>query len=319
MGVKAKVLATAFVSISMASSAHAIEFVFDYSYDDGFMTTEKRAILEQAASVLEARITDELGAIGPDGDFRSRIFFSSPATGVSANDMNAVIGANQLRVYVGNRGLGADVSHNSFGGVVSPTGGSNSNPDYVAYRAEMMGRGQPGVADSPQTDFGPWGGALAFNSSLSYYVDGDLSTTETFEGYDFYTAALRGLVGVLGFGGGIVSNTAASYTAQADTTNMLFIGANAMAANGGVGVALDDESYRFLGASVTSMAGGFSQTALMTRMLSAGERRQITDVDWAVLSDIGWQVAAVPEPAEYAMFLAGLGVLAVAVRRRHRD
>lgn len=318
MGVKARVLAAAVASLSMAGSAQAIEFVFDYSYDDGFMTDERKAILEQAASVLEARITDELGAIGPDGDFRSRLFFSSPATGVSANDQNAVIGANQLRVYVGNRGLGEDVTHTSFGGVVSPTGGSNSNPDYVAYRAEMIGRGQAGVADSPQTDFGPWGGALAFNSAMDYYYDSDLSTSETFEGYDFYTAALRGLIGVLGFGGGLVSNTAASYTALADTTDMLFLGENAMAANGGAGVALDDESYRFLGASVTSTVGGLSQTALMTRMLSAGERRQMTDVDWAVLSDIGWQVAAVPEPGEYAMFLAGLGVLTVAVRRRRR-
>jgi len=314
MGMKAKILAAAVASISMAGSAQAIEFVFDYSYDDGFMTLERRAILEQAASVLETRITDELGAIGPDGTFRSRIFFSSPATGQSANDQSAVIGANQLRVYVGNRGLGEGVTHNSVGTVASPTGGSG--PEYDAYRAAMMSRGQTGVLTSPQTDFGPWGGALAFNSAMAYYFDNDLSTTESFEGYDFYTAALRGLIGILGFGGGLVNNTAASYTAQADTTNMLFNGENAVAQNGGLAVALDDDSYRFLGASVSSTVGGLSQTALMTMTLSAGERRQVTDLDWAVLSDIGWQVAAVPEPAEYAMFLAGLGVLTVVSRRR---
>lgn len=314
MNMKTKVLAAAVASISMAGSAQAIEFVFDYSYDDGFMTLERRAMLEQAASVLEMRITDELGAIGPDGTFRSRIFFSSPATGQSANEQSAVIGANQLRVYVGNRGLGEGVTHNSAGTVASPTGGSGDA--FNAYRAAMMSRGQAGVLTSPQTDFGPWGGALAFNSAMAYYFDNDLSTTESFEGYDFYTAALRGLIGILGFGGGLVSNTAASYTAQADTANMLFNGVNAVAENGGVAVALDAESYRFLGESVASTVGGLSQTALMTRTLSAGERRQVTDLDWAVLSDIGWHVAAVPEPADYAMLLAGLGVLTVVSRRR---
>jgi hypothetical protein len=316
MNMKAKVLAVAVASISMAGSAQAIEFVFDYSYDDGFMTLERRAILEQAASVLETRITDELGAIGPDGTFRSRIFFSSPATGQSANEQSAVIGANQLRVYVGNRGLGEGVTHNSAGTVASPTGGDMSDAAYTAYRAAMMSRGQAGVLTSTQTDFGPWGGALAFNSAIAYYFDNDLSTTESFEGYDFYTAALRGLIGILGFGGGLVNNTAASYFAQADNANKLFNGVNAVAENGGVAVALDAESYRFLGESVASTVGGLSQTALMTKTLSAGERRQVTDLDWAVLSDIGWQVAAVPEPAEYAMFLAGLGVLTVVSRRR---
>ena len=59
-----------------------------------------------------------------------------------------------------------------------------------------------------------------------------------------------------------------------------------------------------------------AQTALMTQTLNTGERRALTALDYAILRDIGWQAAPVPEPAEYAMFLAGLGVLAAVARRR---
>lgn len=39
-------------------------------------------------------------------------------------------------------------------------------------------------------------------------------------------------------------------------------------------------------------------------------------LDYAGFRDIGWQVAVVPEPGEWAMLLAGLGLIAFSVRRR---
>jgi len=59
---------------------------------------------------------------------------------------------------------------------------------------------------------------------------------------------------------------------------------------------------------------------------SARETRTLTELDYAALADIGWQVTGynytentpIPEPETWAMLLAGLGIMSVAAKRRHR-
>lgn len=315
-------------AMAMAGNAHAaIEFVFDYGTDTAnYMTSEKKAILEAAASRIELRINDTLSAIAPSGDFAPNIFTSAPETGVSMSGPTS-IGANQIYVYVGSQGLGNETERVITGEVrlaTRPPSVPGNDPAFVAYRDSLRSRGQEGYTSN--TDYSPWGGSLAFNSALDYYLDADLSTTEAFEGHDFYTVALRGLVAVLGYG--TSGNSIPSYQRYVDGEELAFVGDNATAEYGGsVPLAyyflIDEEGNeyevfddRHLDDSVVSSVAGASQTALMTLSINAGERRQVTDLDWAVLSDMGWQVAAVPEPAEYAMLLAGLGVLTVAARCR---
>ena len=52
-----------------------------------------------------------------------------------------------------------------------------------------------------QTDFGPWGGAISFNSNSNWYFDPDITTDESFSNqFDFYSVAVHELAHVLGFG-----------------------------------------------------------------------------------------------------------------------
>ena len=57
-------------------------------------------------------------------------------------------------------------------------------------------------------------------------------------------------------------------------------------------------------------------TLRLTQVYQQGQRKYLTDLDWALLADVGWQVTAVPEVQTWAMMLAGLGLLGWRMRRR---
>lgn len=50
--------------------------------------------------------------------------------------------------------------------------------------------------------------------------------------------------------------------------------------------------------------------------LTVGTRKYFTELDFAAMQDIGWQVTAVPEADTWAMLLAGLGLISMATRYR---
>jgi hypothetical protein len=58
-----------------------------------------------------------------------------------------------------------------------------------------------------------------------------------------------------------------------------------------------------------------AQEAAMDPDLTSGTRKMLTALDAAALTDIGWNVAAVPEPTS-ALFAAFAGGVMLAVRRR---
>ena len=57
------------------------------------------------------------------------------------------------------------------------------------------------------------------------------------------------------------------------------------------------------------------QEPAMDPTITVGTRKYFTDLDFAGLSGIGWEVTPVPEPEHYAL-VAGLGLLGFAVCRR---
>ncbi|MCB1929997.1 MAG: matrixin family metalloprotease [Rhodocyclaceae bacterium] len=292
-------------ALALASaSAHAVTIDFDYSFDDGAsrLGSGQRAILDFVADEFGRRIGDSL-----DAAFYSSIDFFDPGAGSVGASLprvslaNQAIAADSLRIYVGVSEL--DGFGVSTVGISGPGGASG----------RILDRGEAGVGT---IDFAPWGGSIAFDSSTNWYVDDDPATAEAFTGIDFYSIAVHELGHVLGVG------TSGSWFNQ--------IGAGGF--EGGASVAAySDASARPQAAvplepgdghwaeGTQSFADGVLLEASLDPSIRAGQRKPYTDLDWAALADVGWEVApasAVPETGRFAMMLAGLGVLGASARRR---
>ena len=151
-----------------------------------------------------------------------------------------------------------------------------------------MPRGQAGALATPPSDFGPWGGSIAFDDSnaTSWYFGLDtsgLTSNET----DFFTVAEHEIGHVLGIG------TSPSW--MSDIVNDTFVGAHAEAGNGGQPVPLDAAGQHWAQGMTSD-----GQPAVMTPVLLDGTRRDFTPLDFAGLADIGWQVQAAAPALQFS-------------------
>jgi hypothetical protein len=280
-----------------AAAARAITIQFDYSFDtSGFFTSNPTAKtdLEAAAQFFDTHLTDTLTAITPGGSNTWTAKFFNPSTGISASVDNPSISQNEILVYVGAEDLGSGVLGEGGPGGFSTTG-SQSFFDTV------KGRGQSGALNSTPTDFGPWGGSVSFGTNVNWYFDANPSTTEAFgTESDFYSVALHELGHVLGIG------TAGSWSTDVSGTN--FIGPASEAAFGGP-VPLDNLSSHWADGTMSTIYGtSTSQEAAMSPTLTDGTRKVFTTLDMAGLKDVGWTLAAVPEPPTIWLAAAALFV-----------
>jgi len=276
-----------------------INIVFDYTYDTvGFFGSTQQSLLESAANVFESHISDSLDAIVSSGINHYNTSFYNPGKndGSIVSLSNQSITADELRIYVGGASLGGSTLGQGGPGSYSVSGTST----FVA----SIDRGQSGVATD--TDFAPWGGTLSFNSSYAnWYFDTDPSTLESFSGKaDFYSVAVHELGHLLGIG------TADSWFAQVNTTSHIFNGTT----TGSQPLSADNAHWQSGLSSTIDGTGSFE--AAMDPTLTLGSRKEFTDLDWNALQDIGWQVAAVPEPETWAMMMAGLALVMAAAQRK---
>ncbi len=316
---------------SCFGSANAyVNIVFDYTYDtNNFFTADRRATLEQAATAFETRLFDTLDAITstPGGNSISLNIFSE------VQIENANIGKNELRIYVNSAG--------SVGGIageatpISAIQGGMSIEGDQSYSDAAWSRGQTGWPDS---EVGTWGGTISYSNTVSWYADSDVSTVESFSGqWDLYTATLKGLVEIMGVSDNGVDtaylgklNGVSNFNGdkakieydvrggrqnllQAVPTEKIFSNNTRLAAN--------------IKGDLTLNGVETEQLALLAWSLSTGERRYMTDLDWAIMDDIGWDVTGftempntppVPEPQTWAMLAAGLGLIGVQARKKMR-
>lgn len=260
-------------------TVQAIDILFDYTFDtNGFFNQDRKNILDSAASFFETRINDSLNAVGSGffGFLANKGTFTNPQTGNSRTDTISVP-SDTLRVYVGGRDLASPAEGKpsiAFGQLFPFFPFNNEN-----------NRGESGVDTSGtnDSDFAPWGGAISFDTSTSWYVDTDTSTDESFTGYDMFTVAQQQIGRILGFG------EADSWNNQVNGGQ--FTGTHASTENGGA-VSVTTDGYWAANTQSTVAGTNTTQTALMASGIATGERRRVTDLDLAGLQDIGWEIQA---------------------------
>lgn len=309
---KAASLLTLVTLTSAVPSVHAgLLFSFDYTFDTGgfFSDPARKSVLEAAAADVSSRIEDSLtaipAAIGPNTWTAQ---FLHPATGSLTSLVDLTVPDSTMVIYVGARDLAGD----TLGQATTAFSGSGTG----GWVSTIVTRGQVGATTDPatSTDFGPWGGSIAFDTAADWYFDPDTATAGDLPAlqYDFYSVAVHELGHLLGLG------TAASWTHLVTGTS--FTGTDATAANGGSNpTVLADGSHWASGATSSNPVTGDPQEAALDPDLVNGARKALTELDWAAFEDIGWQVTPVPEPVEVAVATGvALGLFAGWRRRQNR-
>lgn len=256
----------------------ALTIQIDYTYDTNhfFDTQDKKDLLQSAADIFSARITDDLLAIDPHGSSTWNAVFTNPATGTQTSVRNLFVPADTIVVYAGGRDLSQDTL-----GVGGPGGYSGVPNSFVA---TVDQRGQVGAAASRPTDFGPWGGSITFDTVGTDWYFGSAPPDSASQQYDFLSVAVHELGHVLGFG------TSDSF--RTFVSNGTFTGPKA------------DAEYDFSGKPLLASdrshwADGTQdngQESAMDPYIPHGERKLFTELDWAALDDIGWQTTPITVP-----------------------
>jgi len=277
--------------------------VIDYTYDTNTFFTAgsaQRTALETAASRLSSRLGDTLTAIAPSGINTWNATFTNPANGNSASISNLQVAQNAIIVYAGGRDLTGGTL-----GIGGPGGFSGSGT--TAFLNTVRVRGQTGGLGtaSSQTDFGPWGGSITFDSIGTNW---NFALTAPSAGQaDFLSVAEHELGHLLGLG------TANSWSNKIIGTT--FTGANATAYNGGINPSVTADGGHWASGTISNI-DGVAQEAAMTPSIFIGSRKEFTAIDYAGLADVGWQVSPIPEPTTVLGFACSAFAVGCGLRRR---
>lgn len=291
----AKHLCAAALALS-AASAQALTIEFDYSLDTlNFFTADKRAVLDQVASIFENNLGNHLAALSNVNVNTSGMsYFDAqtgqnvviPGTAITAPRQN--IAADTLRFYLG----AADLPNSMLG--LSYVGTSLANRTNTAYNGFGSGWGGEIVFDTTVDMSGYGAGYAGQTSTRRWYVDSDIRSTEA------------------------VPTTTLPMTPGGSLSDGYYV--------------LKDQDFASVVMHEMGHAFGLQHSSNPNDAMypsTDGERNFFDPNDWAAMGARGWQVLsaspnlyttvtmpAVPEPAYNALLLAGLAVVGVAARRR---
>ena len=255
----------------------------DYTYDtQGFFNdAARREAIEDIAAEISSMLNDSFSAITPSGSNSWSPTFFHPSTGLlTSNTNNPAIAEDSYVLYAGGRDL--DPGNLGQGG----RGGWNASGNQSWFQT-IRTRGESGVSND--TDFANWGGSITFDSNGTNWYFGESEAGLGSNQYDFRSVALHEMLHALGFG------NAGSYFAN--VSGSTFTGSAAVAEYDFAGnVPLSPDGAHF----AEGTADGGVEAAL-DPTISIGTRKMATALDWAVMTDIGWEVAGT-QPIGEAFF-----------------
>jgi hypothetical protein len=294
---------------STMSSYAAIDIIFDYSYDTGnYFGDEQRYIMEQVAYVFESRMgAQNFGSIiptdyGMTSAFQPYLLFKNPSTGSliqpvigsTTSDGNVIGQANELIIFLGARSLGGTtLASAGETGMGAPS--TYENP--TAWQNAISARDTTSV-------FHPKAGSSQVNTDYSFYFDTDLTThaDATSSGkYDFYSTMVHEIGHVMGFAE--IPYAGYSNAWKANKSGNFWTGANAKAEYNNQNIPLYSTPHWDLPTDGTpgntgSLNPAYVNCACHPSMLPSGginERTSFSDLDFALLKDIGYSISASPE------------------------
>jgi len=328
------------VSVFSLHQKSQAQIVLDFTGDTFFSANPvAQAALEAAAAEINANVhfdcLDEItndtitgtdGGVTVNFDFSTQ--YTNPADGLPVTIQNTAVPAGQINVFAGARTFGGNTLGQggpagtglSFSGSVAPgaTGtAAQAIANAVANEEHSRDAGpvivtQSGSVAGGVFDFeqGIRTGAIAFDDDANWHFDHTVPVTAGAS--DFFSVALHELLHVLGVG------TSDTWTSLISGTD--YLGAEGIAANGGSGTGLlfSDGEHLAIGTPSPRIADGLSQVAVLDPALVTGTRRNLTELDLALLRDLGFKTvtpSAIPEPTSVAL-LALCGAAFCSRRRR---
>ena len=111
--------------------------------------------------MITSRLGDDLSAITPSGDNTWQATFHNTVTNTTVTIDNPTVAANEIVVYV----AGAPLGTSELG--LATTGGYSASGTRE-WLDTVRSRGQAGALQSPKSDYGTWGGMIAFDSGTNW-------------------------------------------------------------------------------------------------------------------------------------------------------
>lgn len=235
----------------------SFDISFDYRFDStGFFDDpDRRAALEAAAAIWEARIKDEFD------DIPAGTVFTIDDPSASGTGREIVLDGpiDDLLIFVGAQSLGGPLAVGGYDGTdaVGDVHGRRIRDDFRT---------------GATTDFEPWVGTITYDPAVdfSFDIDGPVQGRS-----DFIGVTLHELAHVFGVGTAPLFKSIGS--------GGQFDGVNALAVNGGVPIPLQTG----LGHVEDRFA---DDDVLMDPTQTVGTRSLPGDVDFALLADIGYEI-----------------------------